>query len=196
MENPDVASLPTILTKVQEVAKQLSDQDLASILKPRLLNPADQSFIDMHHHLFYLPYSIMFWLLKAGLLPKHFLRLKDRPPPYASCIFGAQHRKNWRMQSSRHGRKSELRKEDLTKPGQCVGVDQKISAQQWLIPQEKIQFNSSKDMGMHSICGLLHWICICGADEGSYRKFDASGKVRVWSPLRCLMSQSRALPCR
>ena len=59
-ENPDVASLPTTLPKVQEAAKQLSDQDLASILKPRLLNPAEQEFIDMHHRLLYLPYSIMF----------------------------------------------------------------------------------------------------------------------------------------
>ena len=40
-ENPDVASLPTTLPKVQEAAKQLSDQELVSILKPRLLNPAE-----------------------------------------------------------------------------------------------------------------------------------------------------------
>ena len=91
----------------------------------------------MHHQLFHLPYSIMFRLSKAGLLPKHFLRLKDRPPTFASCMFGAQHRTNWRMKSSKHGKKSELRKEDLTKPGKYVGVDQMISAQPGLIPQEK-----------------------------------------------------------
>ena len=33
--------------------------------------------------------------------------------------------------------KPELRKEELTKPGQCVGVDQMISAQPGLIPQDK-----------------------------------------------------------
>ena len=58
-ENPDVASLPTTLPKVQDAAKQLSDQDLTSILHPRSLNPAEQEFIDMHHQLFHLPYSIM-----------------------------------------------------------------------------------------------------------------------------------------
>ena len=52
-------------------------------------------------------------------------------------MFGAQHRKNWQTKSSKHGKKSELRKEDLTKPGKCVGVDQVISAQPGLIPQEK-----------------------------------------------------------
>ena len=36
-----------------------------------------------------------------------------------------------------HGKTSVLRKADLTQPGQCVGVDQMISAQPGLIPQEK-----------------------------------------------------------
>ena len=53
-ENLDVASLPTTLSKVQDAAKQLSDQDITSILHPRFLNPADQDFIDMHHRLFHL----------------------------------------------------------------------------------------------------------------------------------------------
>ena len=59
-ENPYVVSLATTLTKVQDAAKQLSDQDLTSILHPRLLNPSEQEFIDMHHQLFHLLYSIMF----------------------------------------------------------------------------------------------------------------------------------------
>ena len=52
-------------------------------------------------------------------------------------MFGLQHRTNWRTKSSKLDKKSELRKEDLTKPGKCVGVDQMISAQPGLIPQEK-----------------------------------------------------------
>ena len=59
-ENPDVTSLPTTLTKVQDASKQLSDQDMTSILHPRSLNPAELEFIYMHHQLFHLPYSIMF----------------------------------------------------------------------------------------------------------------------------------------
>ena len=143
-ENPDVASLPTTLPKVQDAAKELNDQDLTSFLHPISLNPAEQEFIDMHHRLFHLPYSIFFRLSKAGLLPKNFLRLKDRPPPCASCMFGAQHRTNWQTKSSKHGKKSELRKEDLTKPGQCVGVDQMIYAQPGLIPQDKGNLNRAR----------------------------------------------------
>ena len=41
-ENPDVASLPTTLPKVQDATKQLSDQYLTSILHPISLNPAEQ----------------------------------------------------------------------------------------------------------------------------------------------------------
>ena len=52
-------------------------------------------------------------------------------------MFGAQHRTNWRTKSSKHGKKLELRKEDVTKPGKCVGVDHMISAHPELIPQEK-----------------------------------------------------------
>ena len=136
-----MASLPTTLPKVQEAAKKLSDQELVSILKPRSLNPVEQEFIDMHHQIFHLSYSIMLRLLKAVLLPKYFLRLKYQPPPCASCMFGAQHCTNWQTKSSNYGKKSELIKEYFTNPGQCVGVDQIISAQPGLIPQEKNSLN-------------------------------------------------------
>ena len=86
-ENPDVASLPTTLTEVQEVEKLPSDQELVSILNPRSLNPSEQEFLDMHHQLLHLPYSIMFQLPKAGILPKHLLCLKDQPNPCAYCMF-------------------------------------------------------------------------------------------------------------
>ena len=59
-------------------------------------------------------------------------------------MFGAQHRKNWPTKSSEHGKKPELRKEDLAKPGKCVGVDQMISAQPGLIPQEKGNLTRSR----------------------------------------------------
>ena len=87
----------------------------------------------MHHRLFHLPYSKIFQLLKEVLIPKHFLCLKDRPHPCASCMFGAQHWKNWRTKTSKHGKKSELEKEDFDKARtMCF-----ISAQTGSIPQEK-----------------------------------------------------------
>jgi len=136
-DNPDIASLPTRLPELREAARQLSTKEFEAIMNPKPLSPAAQKFLDWHHRLFHLPYSVMFRLAKAGFLPKHLLRVKDRPPPCASCLFGMQHRTNWRTRSTKHGKKLSLQKEDLTHPGQCVGVDQMISAQPGLIPQEK-----------------------------------------------------------
>ena len=104
---------------------------------PISLSLAEQEFLEMHHRLLHLPYSIMFCISKPGILPTYFLRLKYKPPPCASCLFGMQHCSNWRFKSSKHGKDSVLRKEDLSEPGQCVGVNQIISAQPGLIPQEK-----------------------------------------------------------
>ena len=42
----------------------------------------------------------------------------------------------------------------------------------------KRKFNSSKNMGMYSIHGLLHWLCICGADEGSFFANSVDSAVR------------------
>jgi hypothetical protein len=136
-DTPDIASIPITIPDIQEAARQLSVDEVDSILHPNALSPAEQEFLDLHHRLFHLPYSVMFRLAKVGFLPKYLLRLKDRPPPCASCLFGAQHRSNWRSRSSKHGKKSILRKEDLSGPGQCVGVDQMISAQPGLVPQDK-----------------------------------------------------------
>ena len=95
-DTPDIASIPTTIPDIQEAVQQLSDQDAESILRPNALSAAEQEFLDLHHRLFHLPFSVMFRLAKFGVLPKHFLQLKDRPPPCAACLFGTQHRTNWR----------------------------------------------------------------------------------------------------
>ena len=134
---PDVASIPTTIPQLREAARQLKDKELEDVLRPKILSPAEQEFLDLHHRLFHLPYSIMFRLAKAGILPKHLLRVMKRPPPCASCLFGTQHKSNWRSKLSANSKQSALRKENISKAGQCVGVDQMISAQPGLIPQEK-----------------------------------------------------------
>ena len=103
------------------------------------------------HRLFHLSYSIMFWLSKAGLLPKHFLRLKHRPPPCASCMFGAQHWKNWRTKSSKHGKKSELKIRKLDKTRRmCWNRPDDICTAR-INTARKRKFNSNKNTGMYSI---------------------------------------------
>ncbi len=91
----------------------------------------------MREHLWHLPFSIMFRLAKAGILPKRFLKLKSSPPPCVSCLFGQAHQKPWRTKATIDGRLSSLRGIDLTQPRQIVGVDQLVSNQPGLVPQEK-----------------------------------------------------------
>ncbi|KAL7466425.1 hypothetical protein ACHAXS_006718, partial [Conticribra weissflogii] len=73
----------------------------------------------------------------AGFLPKKFLKLRNASPPCVSCLFGQAHRKPWRSKTTTNGSTSTLRGESLTKPGQTVGVDNLISAQPGLVPQNK-----------------------------------------------------------
>ena len=80
--------------------------------------------------------------------PKHFLRLKDKPSHFASCVFGTQYRTKLRFKSSMHGTKSNLIKEDLTDPGQCVGVDELTLTQPGLISQRK---------GNHTLGRIWAW---------------------------------------
>ncbi len=79
----------------------------------------------------------MFWLVKAGFLPKKFLKLQHDRPPCVSCLFGQAHRKLWRFKSSHDGKESILRSKSITKPRQKIGIDQLISAQPSLVPQDK-----------------------------------------------------------
>ena len=48
-----------------------------------------------------------------------------------SCVFGMSHRKPWRTKSAF----KTIRKESETEPGDCVSINQLVSAQPGLIPQ-------------------------------------------------------------
>jgi len=102
-----------------------------------LLSALQQEFLNVHHRLYHLPFAIMFRMAQLGILPKYFLRLKRNPPPCVSCLFGTAHRKPWRSKRSNAGGLSTLRGASITKPGQCVAIDQMVSAQPGLLPQEK-----------------------------------------------------------
>ena len=70
-------------------------------------------------------------------MPKKFKNLNNKAPPCVSCLFGTAHRKPWRFRKKKYGHTSTLRGDDISGPGNTVGVDQLISAQPVLVPQEK-----------------------------------------------------------
>ena len=94
-DTPGIASIPTTIPQLREATRQLKDENLMSILYPKPLSPMEQEFLDLRHWLFNLLYTIMFCLAKVGSLPKHLLRVKDRPPP---CISIAQYQETSELQ--------------------------------------------------------------------------------------------------
>ena len=76
-------------------------------------------------------------MVKLGFLPAKFKKLGNKAPPCVSCLFGQAHKRPWRFKKTKHGEASTLRGEKITKPGETIGVDQLISAQPGLVPQEK-----------------------------------------------------------
>ena len=84
-------------------------------------------------------------MVKFGLLPRRFLKLRNDLPPCTSCLFGQSHRKPWRYKGSATG--GVLRGFNITEPGQRVSTDQIVSAQPGLVPQEKGQLTRSRIWG-------------------------------------------------
>lgn len=119
-EQPEIANIQVTTESYQDVASVLTDEELDKLAHPQNLSPQEQGFLDVHHRLFHLGYTIMFRLSKLGVLPKHFVQLINRPPPCASCMFGLAHRKPWRYKATKDGKKSGLRSPAITKPGDCV----------------------------------------------------------------------------
>ena len=75
-------------------------------------------------------------LILMAALGKHGIRkklakVKDRVPTCISCTFGMSHKRPWRTK----GTPGTIRKEEEINPGDCVSIDQIVSAQPGLIPQ-------------------------------------------------------------
>ena len=72
-DNPDIAELPTSIPAMKEAVRQLNAEQIESLAKPVAMSPLEQEFLDLHHWLLDLPYSVMFRLAATGFLPKRFL---------------------------------------------------------------------------------------------------------------------------
>ena len=72
-----------------------------------------------------------------GFLHTKFRNLTNKAPPRVSCLLGQANRKPWRFKKTNDGNLRSLRGNRISKPGYTIGVDQLISAQPGLVPQEK-----------------------------------------------------------
>ena len=119
------------------MANSIPEEELKKISDPVTLSPLQEEFLALHECLWHLPFTTMFCLVKLGVLPAKFRKLNGKAPPCVSCLMGQAHRKPWRFKKTKDGALSSLKGEEVTKPGQIVGVDHLISAQPGLVPQER-----------------------------------------------------------
>ena len=134
---PDIGWIPTTIPEKQAATSTLSEEEIASLSEPAKLTPLQEEFVALHERLWHLPYSTMFRLVKLGFLPAKFRKLGNKAPPCVSCLLSQAHRKPWRFKQTKDGATSALRGDKITEPGETVGVDQLISAQPGLVPQDK-----------------------------------------------------------
>ena len=128
---PDIASVPISIEQyAAELHKMTSDQ-LEAIAKPESLDDDQKDLMALHCKMNHLPFPAMIKLAESGRINKRLAKLKNRLPVCMSCVFGRSHRRPWRNK----GKPGTIRKDDETEPGDCVSLDQLVSAQPGLIPQ-------------------------------------------------------------
>ncbi len=92
-DTPDVGIVPNTLEQLETDAENISKKDsLEKILCLTIMNNDEKEFTHRHHRLNHLSTKNMFCLIKAGILPKKFLKL-HRIPKYASYAFDKAHRR-------------------------------------------------------------------------------------------------------
>ena len=112
----------------KEAASNLTEKDIDDITNPVSLSPLQEEFVSLHERLCHLPFTVMFRLVNLGFLPKKSQKLNNKAPPCVSCLFGTAHRKPWRFKKTKYGHTYTLRGDDISGPGNTVGVNQLISA--------------------------------------------------------------------
>ena len=136
-KSPDIGWVPTSVPDAKDATADIPDEVLKKISNPVKLSPLQEEFLALHERLWHLPFSVMFRMVKLGLLPNKFRKLKNKAPPCVSCLLGQAHRKPWKFKKTKSGSTSTLRSDTPVKPGDTIGVDQLISAQPGLVPQQR-----------------------------------------------------------
>ena len=128
---PDILNVLILIEEYASKLHKLTPSQLKDIAKPEILDKDQQDLVSLHNKMNRLPFPAMIKLAWNGNIDKRFTKLKNRQPVYMSCIFGRSHRQTWRSKKT----PGTIHKEIETEPGNCVSIDQIVSAQPGLIPQ-------------------------------------------------------------
>ncbi len=105
---PDIAFIPSTVPELLETTTLLDNSQLDKLANPVWLLPLQEEWLALNEQLWHLPYAVMFHMVKAGFLPKKFLKLQTIRPPSLLCLFGQAHKKPWCYKSSTDENVSEL----------------------------------------------------------------------------------------
>ena len=128
-DDPDIGWIPTMLPEKKQFASNLTEKEIDDITSPVSLSSLQEEFVSLHERLWHLPFTVIFRLVKFGFLSKKFQNIINKAHPCVSSLFGTAHKKPWRFKKTKYGHTSTLRGDDISGPGDTVGVDLLILAQ-------------------------------------------------------------------
>ena len=131
LDQPDISSVPITIEQYASELPNLTTNELQQIATPEILDNDQKELMELHCKMNHAPFPTLIKMAESNKIPKKLSKLKNRIPVCMSCVFGMSHRKPWRTK----GTPKAIRKESETEPGDCISIDQLVSAQPGLIPQ-------------------------------------------------------------
>ena len=127
---PDIANVPISVKQYASEIHNLTPEQLNNIANPETLDNDQWDMIALHTKMNHLPFPEIMKLLEKGIINKRFVKINYSLPVCVSCIFCMSHLRPWQSK----GTTWTIRKDRETEPGDCVIIDQLVSAQPVLIP--------------------------------------------------------------
>ena len=131
LAQPELSGVPISIEQYASQLPNLTREQLHEIAHPEILDDAQRELMSIHCKLNHLPFPQLIKMAENGHIKKSLAKLKERVPICMSCVFGMSHRRPWRSK----GAYGSIRKDTETDPGDCVSMDQLVSAQPGLISQ-------------------------------------------------------------
>ena len=140
-DDKNMSHIPVTVDEIREQAAFINPEVLQALLKPTVVTPLMQEFMDLHDVLRHMPFPVMFKLCQDEKLPKKFLALQQIKLLCPSCIFGQCKRTPWRKGSRPAGK---VCTPCITVPGDKAHIDQMQSNQPGLVPRMKGRHTKSR----------------------------------------------------
>ena len=129
----DLSNIPkTPLVYCKKFGTGISKAEAEALARLHMLTPIQQELMDWHYCLYHLLFPKIFWLVEKSHLPEWLLECIGKLPLYVAGQLGAAHCCPWR--SNKDGSGSICCPEHV-KPGDCILMDQVVSAQPAIIPR-------------------------------------------------------------